>query len=282
MRLAQEMSDNESDSVGVSGALWRVYEILSQVLGKDDSLAMALLLRSIALDESFGEQDNALEMVERQMECVRRYFGEENRTYAACLILRARVYSKRRALDQSERTYRDAEAVLKAVDFKGGVLSCQSELASVLIASKRYAEAEHLARGAVDSAVLFEPSVAQQEFPPAKMAAARYQLGRSLRGMGQQKKAVEEIRQAVSLLDSLKRKPPTLHLEATREYAQILREVGREAEAEALDRRIRGLERTRQQEYQRAGWPRELPKMDPKARLPEWISQGTPDSKTKK
>src|SRR5262249_35864867 len=150
------------------------------------------------------------------------------------------------------------------------LLTCQQELAAVLIASKEFAEAEVVARRALELASSDPEAGAMRH--PLDLAGPQYELARSLRGLGRPEEAAAELALAVSVLDSLRKKPPTLHLEAVREYAQILKELGRTAEAEALERRIPKLEKARQEQYRLAGLPRELPVVPAKVAPSERVS----------
>lgn len=277
LAAADRAFGDEYDVLAACRGYWRAHLVLAELLGSDDSLAVSALLRSLVLDESFGEQEEAVETVAWASDVCKKLLGEQNHVHAGLLVLEGRVRLKRGELKKSERAYRAAEEILKVGVHTADLLKCREEFAATLIACGRFGEAEALARGVVESATeRSEPPSVLTTFEPAKLAAARYQLARSLRGLGRLEEAAEEMQQAVSVLDSLKKSPPALHLDAVREYSVILKELGRRTEAGDQERKLPRLEKAVKEQYRLAGLPRELQSVLPEAATPDATEAAPP------
>ena len=122
------------------------------------------------------------------------------------LVLQGWLCAERGEYDQAEKQLRAAAKIVQEVEGADRQrLIVLDALALALVEAKKSAEAERVARRAIEL-------VSRQPSPPLLLTIrARVELARSLRDQGRMKEAADEFKTAARHFDRLTTKPAQLH-----------------------------------------------------------------------
>jgi class 3 adenylate cyclase/ATP/maltotriose-dependent transcriptional regulator MalT len=130
-------------------------------------------------------------------------------------------------LDRAERLSRESIRTLAPLEDRGTLCEAQRRLAEVLLAKDKVDEAERYAEEALET-------VGPQDM--SSQASTRYTLARVRSAQGRSEDAEKLLREAVDIIDQTEYR--IFGSDSLRYLVQLLRDSGREDEAEAYERRL--------------------------------------------
>src|SRR6266516_4067059 len=214
---------------------------------KDYELAAPLFARALELAEQSGSivaRGHALasagdfaiyredyEEAQRQLEEARALYEEAGVASALGRVLyRLAVVAWHQGdLDRAERLSRDSIRTLAPLEDRGTLCEAQRRLAEVLLEKGKVDEAERYAEAALDT-------VGPQDM--TSRASTRSTLARVRSAQGRFDEAEKLLREAVGIIDETEY--CAFGSETLQALAQLLRDRGREDEAEVFERRLEG------------------------------------------
>jgi class 3 adenylate cyclase/ATP/maltotriose-dependent transcriptional regulator MalT len=166
---------------------------------------------------------------ERQLEAARALFEESGVASALGRVLYrlAVVAWYQDDLDRAERLSRESIRTLALLEDRGTLCEAQRRLAEVLLGKGKLDEAERYATEALETVGLHDMS---------SRASTRTTLARIRKAQGRFEEAEELLREAIAIFEQTDYR--TFQESALGELAQLLRERGRDEEAEAFEQRL--------------------------------------------
>lgn len=214
-----------------------------QAVGSEHILSAYFLLGLAYNECQMGDFRSGQRDAEAAVGVVKAAWGEKNPGYAHALFYQAIAEAGLRDHDQAEQHFREALAILEPVAREGisnhflqMYASVQLQLARLLNAQERFADAEPFARRG--SEILgFAPRQSYTNYLEGQL-----DLARSLSGQG--KDAEAEILFTCLIRSVQPNPPPHVMAHILALYAEHLRRVNRESDAEQLETLIRKISAT--------------------------------------
>jgi class 3 adenylate cyclase/tetratricopeptide (TPR) repeat protein len=239
LALAQEAgrADLESraaiDLAGVHTARRR-YDLAAPLFARALELAEqsgSIVARGHALASAgnFADYRGDLDEAQRQLEEARSLYEETGvaSSLGRVLYRLAVVAGHQEDLDRAERLSRESIRTLAVLEDRGTLCEAQRQLAEVLLAKGKVDEAERYAEEALDT-------VGSQDM--SSRASTRYTLARVRSEQGRFGDAEKLLREAVDIIDQTEYR--AFGSDSLRYLVQLLRDSGREDEAEAYEQRL--------------------------------------------
>ena len=151
-------------------------------------------------------------------------------TRAVILLAMGSTRGAQDDLDLAERLSRESIRTLAPLEDRGTLCEAQRRLAEVLLGKEKLDEAERWAEAALETVGAHDVS---------SRATTRATLARIRKAQGRPEEAVTLLRETIAIFEDTEYS--SFRRTALRELAELLRELGRDDEAEPFERQLRDL-----------------------------------------
>ena len=242
-----DLAGGLEDLASLYQVMGRIYEaetmyrqallLLEKAYGSDNPELVSVLNNLADIYMDLGSYSKAEENFERSFNIMKKAFGPGHLRTGRCLANLGYLYLKTGRYDESEKHYQSAMAILEKErgPEDAGIAEYLSDLGRLCLKTGRYGEAEkHLKRG------LAICDKSGEKTKPAVRASILGNFGCLYdRGFGRYEEAESYFKKALKIIEQDLSTSDSEAREAMKEYADLLRRLGKDKDAKELEARLK-------------------------------------------